>query len=136
MSDKDNRFLRLRPNPLKLQVHLLSGYRIQSTERLIHQNELRIMDQCPGKGDPLLHSTGKLIRICILKSLQSYQLKHLHRLASVFLLVEFQDFDWKQHIVQYPPPVEEECFLENKTNFARWIEHRFINMDLALALGQ
>ena len=46
---------------LKKVQHLSAGFRIQSTGRLVSQNQRRFPGQSSGNGDPLLLAAGKLI---------------------------------------------------------------------------
>ena len=47
----------------KMALQIASDGRIQRTERLIHQQDVRIRHQGPCKADPLLHATGQFMGI-------------------------------------------------------------------------
>ena len=54
--------------------HLHPELDIQIAERLIHQENIRLCDQCPGDRDSLLLTAGKLRRIPFFQSLQMQEL--------------------------------------------------------------
>ena len=66
MCDKDDCFLRLFPYSQQLEIHPLTGQGIQRAEGLIHQEQHRILDECPGEDNPLLHAPGQLLGIGLL----------------------------------------------------------------------
>ena len=46
------------PDALKLQVHVLARHGVESAERLVHQQDRRIVDKRTADRDPLLHAAG------------------------------------------------------------------------------
>ena len=56
------------PDAQQLQVHLLPSQRIESAERLVHQKQPRIQQQCAGKRRTLRHPTGQLHGITLLET--------------------------------------------------------------------
>ena len=54
----------------QLILHLGADQRVKGGERLIHQQDIRVISQRTGKPDPLTHPAGQLIRIRICPLLQ------------------------------------------------------------------
>ena len=47
---------------LELDLHRLSQLEIEGSERLVEEQDFRLVDQRPGQCHPLLHATGELTR--------------------------------------------------------------------------
>ena len=62
-----------RSSSLVLQV--LPDKRIQRRERLVHQEDVGIGGKRPGKPDPLLHATGKLVHVPVAPAVEIHQLE-------------------------------------------------------------
>jgi hypothetical protein len=54
-------------NALDLELQLVAQLLVQGAERLVHQNEIRVVDQAAGNRDALLLAAGKLLRPCDLR---------------------------------------------------------------------
>src|SRR5438046_2810824 len=65
--DKDDRFAARFPDFLNIAVELLASKRIQSSERLVHEEHPRVRRERAGERDALLHSAGKLMNIGMFK---------------------------------------------------------------------
>ena len=57
----------------KLFLHLLSRKIIESGERLVHQDESRLIGKRPGDRRALLHAAGELGRVCFLEAGKIYR---------------------------------------------------------------
>ncbi len=62
MGDVDERRADLGLDPLELDLHLAAQLEVEGTERLVEQQHLGLVDQCPGQGDALLLATRELHR--------------------------------------------------------------------------
>ena len=51
---------------LELQLHLLAELEVQCTQRLVQQQDLRLVDQTAGNGNTLLLAAGHLADACLL----------------------------------------------------------------------
>ena len=69
-------------NMLDLILHLLAQVFIQSTQRFIHQDKMRLKDKGPGQCDALLLATGQLGRKPPFKP---PELNHIQRFSDPFL---------------------------------------------------
>ena len=72
---------------LKLQLHLLAELKVQCTQRLVQQQDLRLIDQTAGNGNTLLLAAGHLADAAALKALQADHLQHIAHLAADGLFV-------------------------------------------------
>src|SRR5260221_8475064 len=70
VGDKDNGFLRLLPDAQQLEVHLLARERVERAERLVHEDELGIVDERTRDRGALLHAAGELVWVHRLLALE------------------------------------------------------------------
>ena len=59
-----------------LELHLLAQLLVQSAQRLVHEDQLRLEHQSARHGDALLLAAGELPRIAAFVSRQANQTKH------------------------------------------------------------
>ena len=53
--------LPLAPEPLELVVEQVAGHGVERTERLVHEEDVGVLGEGPGQGDPLAHAAGELV---------------------------------------------------------------------------
>jgi hypothetical protein len=53
------------PEPQQLVLHQRPGLHVQRAERLVHQHDLRLVDQRLGQRDPLAHAAGELVWVVL-----------------------------------------------------------------------
>ena len=85
MSDEQDGLATLHPDALQFGVHLLARQRIQGAEGLVHQQQVRVVNQRTAETDALLHAARKLMRICIFKALEPDELDQLLRGCPIIL---------------------------------------------------
>ena len=56
---------------------MLAQLGVEGAERLVEQQHLRLQDECPGEGDPLLLAAGQLRRPALLEPAEADQLDRL-----------------------------------------------------------
>ncbi len=78
MGDQNDSLARAQPDILELDIHRLAGERIQGPERLVHQQQLRLVYKCAADRDALLHAAGELPRIF---PLEPFELGHPNELC-------------------------------------------------------
>ncbi len=61
----------LLPDLQQLRPHVFTGQRVQRTKRLVQQQQVRVVDQCPRDGHPLRHAAGKILCPGVFKPLQA-----------------------------------------------------------------
>ena len=61
------------PDALQLEVHLLARHRVERAERLVHEEERRVVDEGAGDRGALLHAAGQLVRIGVLEPLEAHE---------------------------------------------------------------
>ncbi len=69
-------------DPLELDLHRPTQLEVERTERLVEQQHLRLVDQRPGEGDPLLLAAGELGRLLAGLGPELDERQHLVDLAS------------------------------------------------------
>ena len=63
--DEQHRLVRCEPQRLEVEAHLLARQRVECAERLVHQQQRRVVDQRARNRHALAHSAGELVRITI-----------------------------------------------------------------------
>src|SRR5262245_5055619 len=61
---------RLVPESQKIDVELVARKGVESSKGLIHQQQIRIMQQCATDRDALAHTAGQVMRIQVLESVE------------------------------------------------------------------
>ena len=80
MRHEQNRLLLALPDPEQHVVHIDLGVGIKRTKRLVHQQDLRLDDQCSHQRSALTHSARQGRRVCLFEALQA-SLRHAGRNA-------------------------------------------------------
>ena len=73
-------------DPLQFVLHILAQTQIQSGQRLVQQQHLGLVHQCPGDGNTLLLTAGKVVDAAVFVALQADDLQHLINPAVDFVL--------------------------------------------------
>ncbi|KAG0770775.1 hypothetical protein G6F22_017103 [Rhizopus arrhizus] len=123
------------PDPLQLHVHLVAGQRIQGAERLIHQQQLRVVDQGAADRGALSHPAGQLARIALGKFRQAAQGQQLAYLALICRHGLAGEFDRQQDIAPDVAPFQQRIALEHHAHALRRPVHRHA-CHLQLAAGE
>ena len=98
---------------LELQLHLLAELEVQCTQRLVQQQDLRLIDQTAGNGNTLLLAAGHLADAAALKALQADHLQHIAHLAADGLFVHLLQAQAKGHILKHVQVREQRVLLEH-----------------------
>jgi hypothetical protein len=101
-----HRLARFTPHIGKQALHVVAGERVQSRERLIHQQHGRIVRQRASNGDPLLHPTGKVVRIRTCKLLQLHEAQLLAGNPVAFFFCDAFHFQPERDIAECRAPGE------------------------------
>jgi len=110
--DKKDCFLLALPDAHKIGAHFQAGQKIERAERFVHINEVRVGRECACDLNPLTHSTGKLVRVRVFKTGQTYHLDVArdNALALALLLLA----QTKADVLAYVQPRENAVLLENE----------------------
>ena len=65
MADEDDGLVQPLLELEQLVLQAITDQRVQSGERLVHQQDIGIGGKGPGEADPLLHAAGKLVRVFV-----------------------------------------------------------------------
>ena len=102
--NKDGRLPGLSTNLLQFEVHLLAGHSIQRTERLVHEQQHRIVNERPRNGHTLLHSSGELPDMTFAEFGEIDELQKLPDPPFPIPYIETQNFNRQKHVVEDRPP--------------------------------
>src|SRR5262249_23625113 len=103
---EEDGLLRLLPDAQQLEVHLLPRERIERTERLVHENELRIVDECARNGSALLHAAGKLVGIKLLFALEADEGEEVAAAGGAWRHWQAKILGGQKHVVDHAPPFQ------------------------------
>ena len=122
VSDEDDGLAVLRPYPQQFQVHLLAGQRVERAERLVHQDQLGVVDQGAGDRRALLHAAGQLVGVFVLRALEPDHVQQFQPALAARLRRQTQDFGRQQHVLEDAPPLQQQRLLEHHADIAPGIE--------------
>ena len=77
MRDVDERDADLALDPLQLHLHVLAELQVESAERLVQEQDTRLVDERTAERDPLLLSSGQLLRLTLGETTETDELEHL-----------------------------------------------------------
>src|SRR5262245_16075601 len=124
--DKYDGFATCFPNLLNVAVKLFAGERVKRCERFVHQKHARIWRQRASQRDTLLHSAGKFVDICVLKSAQTDKFKIvLGHFTTVSICQVWFEFESEKNVSKDVQPGKKSWFLKHNKPFAPRSCHRF-----------
>jgi hypothetical protein len=133
VGDEHDRLLGLFPDLQQLEVHLFAGHGVERPERLVHQDQLGIVDERARNGGTLLHAAGELVGEFVLGAAQSDQRQQLAGALPALGERKPEDFGRQQHVVENAPPFQQQRLLEHHADVARRIERLRRRADANLA---
>ncbi len=113
MRDEHDGDVHFFPDLQQIRLHLATGLGVERAERLVHDEDARVVGQRAGDGDALFHTTGEFMRIRIFKFRQADHVEPLTGLrigGGRGLAVHFQA---EHHIALHRKPREERVALKD-----------------------
>ena len=104
---------RLRVQALDLELHLVAELLVESSEGLIHENEVRVVDEAPSDSDPLLLAPGEFAWPTGSDIRQTHELERLRHLAANLRLPDTTYPHRERDILEDRHMREEGVVLEN-----------------------
>lgn len=89
VGDEHDRRSGFPPDAVQFDVHLLASESVQCSERLVHEQHFRLVQQCAAQGYALLHTAGQLVGESSLEARQTGHLDELIDPLQVWILSEF-----------------------------------------------
>ena len=77
MRDVDERDPDLVLDALQLELHLLAELQVERAERLVEQEDARVVDERARERDALLLAARELLRLALPRTLEADELEHL-----------------------------------------------------------
>ena len=84
---------------LQLQLHFLAHLQVQRAERLVKEEDIRLIDDGPGDGDPLLLPAGQRGDPALLKSFQIHHFQHIPDLLPDLMLRQMLQVQSERDII-------------------------------------
>ena len=113
MGDEQHRLARRHPKRLEVEAHLLARQRVECAERLVHQQQWRVVDQRPRDGHALAHAAREFVGVAIGKVFEADLTEQSQRPVPVGARVERAQLDLHEHVVERGAPVEQHGALED-----------------------
>ena len=113
MSHENNGAALSQPYALQLEIELVARDRIERAERLVHQQDVRIVRESPGNRGTLPHASGELPRPRGFEAGNPDQLAQLARLDETRLLVDATQLERQGYVVFDGIPGKQVVVLEN-----------------------
>ena len=111
--DEDHRFAIPLPDAQQLEIHLVAGHGIQSAERLIHEQQVRILDQRTADAGSLPHAARQLVRQSFGEIRNPGDVQKLEAASSIMPYVLSHQIDGEQHVVDDRAPGQHDGVLED-----------------------
>ncbi|MNF85481.1 hypothetical protein D3C84_678770 [compost metagenome] len=124
MGDEHHGGADARPDIQQQFLHVQAGQGVEGTERFVHQQQARTIDQHPGDFHPLLHAAGKLIRPSLGKAFKAHQREDF---VGGFMPFDFADsahFQPESDVVAHRSPREQRVLLKHHAALRRGAGHR------------
>src|ERR1051326_6837330 len=118
--DEDDGDAQVLPDAAELHLHELARLRVESAERLVHEQDLRLQRQRSSKSNTLLHATRQLVRVAVLEALEPNERQIPPSTDQTRLFVHVLDLEREDDVVEYGPPREEAKRLEYETRVRTW----------------
>ena len=123
VGDEDHGLPPLEPQPFDVEAHLLPRERVQGPERLVHQEERRVVDQTPADRRSLTHPPRQLERVAVLETVEPHRGQERLRLGSERGDVQPPALDLEEDVPEDGPPVEQHRVLEDDADLGLWPGH-------------
>jgi hypothetical protein len=118
VGDEDDGLARLAPDAEELDVHELAGHGVERAERLVHQQQRRVVDERAGQRHALAHAARQLVGVLVLEALEAGQLEQAEGAPARRLPVEAQHLYRQHHVVEDVPPRQQDGILEDDADVA------------------
>src|SRR6266581_397937 len=107
MSNEEHALLALHTERLQVESHLLARQCVQRAKGLVHQQDVRVVNEGTAKRNALPHPTGQLIRVLALETGEADRLEQLLRTRNEFRLGQLAHLYLEQDIVEVGSPVQQ-----------------------------
>src|SRR5690606_1915128 len=118
VGDEDDRRAGLAPDAVHLDVHLLARERVERAERLVHEQDARLVQQRPAKRRALLHAAGPLVRQRLLEARETGQRDERVRALVGAAPVHAPHLGLEQDVLAHAAPLQERGPLEREPDVA------------------
>src|SRR5262245_40999715 len=106
MSDEQHGVLDRTPHDLQVRNHLLARERIERAERLIHQEQARLLHQRAADGGALAHAARQFARKFLAEALEPDLLQQFLNARAILGAIPSLDLDRQQNVIEHVAPIE------------------------------
>ncbi len=99
MGDEHDGDVDLAPDFQEMRLHVAARLRIERAERLVHQENARLIGERPHNRHALLHAARELVWIGIGKLLEAHELQPLQRLLLGLVAAAAVDLEPEHHVL-------------------------------------
>ena len=118
MGDEDERNAQPLLHGFQFQLHFLAKLQVKRAQRLVQQENLRLVDQTARNRHALLLATRKRVHMALFVPLQVHQLQHLPDFFGNLLLRQLLQLQSEGDVVVHVQVREERVFLEDRVDAA------------------
>ena len=115
---EDHRRPRLVPQRQQLGGHDRLGLHVERAERLVHQQDRRLVDQRRRQRHPLAHAAGELVRMMVLEPGQADHPQPVPRVGERLLLRDAAEQRPHRHVAEHRLPRQQRVGLEHEAGAA------------------
>jgi hypothetical protein len=132
VGDEDDGLASLHPDLLDKQIHLVAGEGVQRAERLVHEDDVRVVGETAHDTGALLHAAGKLARHLLFEPGQPHFVEEIADAALVRPGVDLLDFEGELDVLPQVAPWQQIGVLEDHADLGTRPHHRrAVDDDLA-----
>ena len=113
MGDEQNRHLEFLPEAEQIEIHLIARKRVERAERLVHQQEGRIVQQGAADRDALPHAARQLMRILRLESGKADHIQQLPGPRFRYRVPGPANVGLQQDVLQHAAPIKKDVLLKH-----------------------
>lgn len=119
MGDEQDRGAQLLPELQQLVLHDGLGLHVERAERLVHQENPRIVDEGRSHCHALAHTAGQLVRVAVLEAGQADPAQPVHGQCRGFALGRAEEGRAHHHVAEHALPGEQCVCLEHVAHAVR-----------------
>ena len=118
MGDEQDRRAGVLPQPQQFLVEPVAGDLVERAERLVHQQQLGIVDERAGDRDALAHAARQFVGIGLLPARQADQRQQFARLEGAAPLAAAADFERQLDVLERRAPRQQRGVLKDEADVA------------------
>ena len=113
VSDEDHRLSIALPYPQQFEIHVVARHGVERAERLVHQQQCRMLDQRAANAGALTHAAGQFVRQAVGEIRDAGDLQKLVGVLPIVIDIVAHQFNRQQNVVEHGAPRQQNRVLEH-----------------------